>query len=455
MLIALIGMLQGLPAGPALLHVFVGHALGNVAFTPLARLILRERGRVGEKLADGRTAAEALALIGLVIVTSLLVFGQSRSPLLFLPMLPIILVSFRLGNAGAALAVAIVAIIGGVATLAGLGPIVLLHEPVGEQLQFFQLYLACLVVTALPVAADLENRAKLHRALRLSEERYRLFAEHSTDILLHLDEMGRIRYVSPSIRQLGGYDPESLIGTNSSALVAPDHIARVREGHQATIAARGGTKSFDYLALTKQGDQRWFESHTRAIVDDRGRIDGVLCVVRDISAQKEREQQLSRAALTDALTGLPNRRAFEAAVAQRVADRPDAEGDCIALFDIDRFKRVNDTYGHAAGDAVLRRFARVMQRVVRSEDVIARVGGEEFAILFPQTIVPHALLICDRLRTQMSAVTTTSGGRAIQVTISGGVALLGPGGLTRALKEADRALYCAKRGGRDQMALAA
>ena len=127
----------------------------------------------------------------------------------------------------------------------------------------------------------------------------------------------------------------------------------------------------------------------------------------------------------------------------------------MALLDIDRFKRINDVHGHQAGDVVLQRFADVLRSVVRVDDAIARIGGEEFAILFPRTAIPQALAICERLRQRTGATTISVAGKDIRVTVSGGVAQLGPAGLDRALLHADQALYAAKRGGRDQMSLAA
>ena len=413
------------------INILAGHALGNITFTPLAQLI--RRGGVVRVLRDmtGAGRTEAVALLSLVVGVTTLVFVQSDLPLLFLPFLPVILVGFRLGFSGAALAVVLVALIGGGLTLAGHGPVLLIGAPSGVQLQFLQFYLAAMVLTALPVAADLQNRAQLHRAMRLSEERYRLLADHSTDILMHVELDGRIRYVSPSIRQLGGYDPDSLIGSDASELVAPEHVRDVRQGHLATIAAEGATESFEYLAMTRSGERRWFESHARMIIDEDGKPDGLLCVVRDIAQRKETERALSLAAMTDILTGLPNRRAFEGAVEARALAKEDGESDCIALFDIDRFKRVNDAHGHDVGDAVLQTFARVLRTVVRREDIIARLGGEEFAVLFPGTAVPQALMICERLREQMALARTDAGGDFVQVTVSGGSRSSAPTGSRR------------------------
>ena len=445
----------GKPPGPTLLNYFAGHALGNVTFTPLALLVAR--GNLGKLFRESRRrdSLESAALLALVLIVSVIVFQQDSFPLLFLPVLPIILVTFRLGRGGAAVAVVLLALIGGGSTLAGVGPIQLIDASFGMQVQYFQFYLAATVLTVLPVASDLENRRRLHRALRVSEERYRLLAEHSTDILMQIDLEGRIRFVSPSIRQLGGYDPAALIGRKGRILIAPEHIERVLEEHVATIAAAGKTHTYEYLALTADGHARWFETNARAIVDERGAIESVLTIARDISARKAIERRLTTDALTDPLTGLPNRRAFDATVSRRPLHAANDRSDCVALLDLDHFKIINDSFGHAVGDRVLRDFAKLTRRIVRERDFVARIGGEEFAIFFPDTPLAQALLVCDRLRHEMANTDLCVGSATVRVTVSGGVGQIGPRGIDEALKNADVALYEAKRSGRDRFALAA
>ena len=160
--------------------------------------------------------------------------------------------------------------------------------------------------------------------------------------------------------------------------------------------------------------------------------------------------------MTDPLTGLPNRRAFRSGDRAPAEHRREREAsDCVAVLDIDHFKVVNDSFGHDAGDEVLRGFARVARRMVREHDFVARIGGEEFAIFFPDTSVDQAMLMCERLRAEMAQLSTLRRRRR------------GPGhgqrrgraaraeGLDHALKNADLALYQAKRNGRDQLAMAA
>jgi diguanylate cyclase (GGDEF)-like protein/PAS domain S-box-containing protein len=319
---------------------------------------------------------------------------------------------------------------------------------------FFQFYLAATVLTVLPVAADLTNRRLLLRRVRRSEEQFRLLAEHSSDLLMHLTVDGRFRYVAPSMWQTGGYDPEKLIGKHAGMLIAPQHRQQVLLAHYATVQSPGITQTYRYLGVIADGSMRWFETHARAICDEEGRVDGVLSIVRDITHVHQREESLAAAALCDDLTGLPNRRAFEARVQERLRNTGPGR-DCVALLDIDHFKQVNDSYGHDAGDAVLRGFARTLATTVRSVDLAARLGGEEFVILFPDTSPEQAMQISERVRQQVARSGYPAGPASVQVTVSGGVAALGSDGLKAALKVADVALYSAKSGGRDQLHLAA
>ena len=442
----------GLPMGRTFMTFVLGHALGGVTFTPIALLLTRTNRKAMLDELRRRNIAETVALLMLAIVVSTYVFGQQRFPFLVLPILPMILIAFRVGRAGVAISIAMLAMVGGLSTASGQGPIQLIDTSFGQQMQFFQFYLAATVLTLLPVTADLENRSRLHSKLRESEVAYRMIAEHCSDIIFNLKIDGTIRYVSPSCRQVG-YEPAQLIGHNCSMLIAPDHLTDAAAAHFRSLKMGGQTNRFEYLAVTASGEQRWLETHARLIFDDDGNPEGVLSIVRDIHAQKAVQRRLSDAALVDSLTGLNNRMAYHEAVERRL--KAGETGACVAMLDIDHFKQVNDRFGHAAGDIVLRGFADVARRIIRDGDMVARIGGEEFAFFFPHTALPQALAICDRIRNELSATIFRAGTSAINVTVSGGVAELGTAGINQALKIADMALYRAKQAGRNQLALAA
>lgn len=454
-LATLFGITVGLPPLPTLVSFFAGHALGNLTFIPLMMVIVGREAASSMRLPPRRTVGEAIILLSLVAATTAAVFWQRSMPLLFLPLMPVILATFRLGRMGAAFAIVIVALIGGGLTIAGRGPVYLFPGDVGARVQFLQFYLATIVLSVLPVAADLKRRAELHRKLRESEGRYRMLAHHSSDILMQCALDGTLTYVSPAIRQLGGYDPAALVGKPVSGMIAPEDWPVIEAAHAAMMADPTTPCSFEYRAVMADGERRWFESSARAVIDGDGRPFATLSVIRDISARKDVEHRLTAAALTDALTGLPNRRAFWSAAETLMTDKRESHRGCVAVIDLDYFKRVNDVHGHDGGDAVLRQFAVEGHQVLREPDMLARLGGEEFALLLPGTRIEDALQICERLRSAIAAMGVPSRTGMIRVTMSGGVAELGEDGVDAALKRTDLALYQAKAGGRDQLALAA
>lgn len=439
--------------GANLVNWLSGHALGAMTAVPVFSVIASgELGRWFRKASRARLT-EAGALLLLVLATSVAVFAQDARPLLFLPILPVILATFRIGRFGAVAGVLIVAGVGGWLTARGQGPINLLSGDPATRAQFLQFYLACTVLTAFPVAAELRHRARLFDRLRESEARFRLLAENSSDIVMSLLPDGTVRYVSPAIRQMGGLDPDRVVGARAVELVLPEHRDELIRAHAAALEEPDRTITVDYRALTAAGELRWFETNMRGVRDETGRVTGTVGVVRDISRRKEREGELSRAATTDPLTGLANRRAFDAAL-----DRMLGGGgpSCVAVLDIDHFKRVNDQWGHAAGDRVLVAFAELARGALRDGDMVARIGGEEFGVLLPGAEPAQARAVCERLRRIVAAAVLEADGHAVRVTASVGLTAVSAGA-TRAetLRAADEALYRAKADGRDRLRLAA
>ncbi len=179
-------------------------------------------------------------------------------------------------------------------------------------------------------------------------------------------------------------------------------------------------------------------------------------IVRDISKDKQTEDELLRLAATDPLTGAFNRREFTA-IAEREALRAVRYSHPLSLLmcDLDHFKKLNDIYGHAAGDRVLQRFTQMCSNTLRNVDIFARWGGEEFVALLPETDVEGAAIIAERLRRQMAEMIVTSGDQNITTTVSiglsqyrdGEIAIDGP------LGRADSAVYEAKKNGRDRISI--
>jgi diguanylate cyclase (GGDEF)-like protein/PAS domain S-box-containing protein len=438
-------------------HWTVGHGLGTVIFTPIVSLVVGGELRKWLRAAGPVLRWEAAGLLFLMLTVSCGVFAQVQLPLLFLPMLPMMLAAFRLGFTGAAASTAILSIVSVLFTVRGYGPIQLIHGQVGLQVNFLQFYLATMVVTALPVAATLQGRKTLFLLLHESEARYRIIAERSSDLILNIDVTGEMRFVSPSVAELFGHDPTALLGRMAGEFVTKSDVGIALRGHAAAIAEPMKTHIAEYRIRTADDRDLWAEAHMRAVVGVDGIVAGVVNSLRDISQRKKLEGELDSAAHTDVLTGIANRRAFSEAVSSHIADFGDGQRIAFcALFDIDHFKAVNDSYGHEAGDRALKAFAGMAKETVRQSDLVARVGGEEFAIILHGTDVEGAMRVCDRLRERVAAMSVPlESGQAIRFTVSAGVAPIGLGmDETAILRAADAALYRAKSAGRNRLMLA-
>lgn len=430
---------------------FVGHALGNIVFTPMFLLLFR--GNVRKSLAGLKqeTAFELAVLMGLYVASCVFTFAQSRWPLLFLPLGPLALICFRHDRSMVALAVAALAVIGGFYTALDSGPISMMDVSMREKTQFFQFYIAATVFTVMPIIGDLRTRNRLLRTVRTSEKQLQLLLENSTDAVFHLRPTGKIVFASTSVQSLSGKSPAELIGQNALTLVDDEWKDYVADCHQDVLKSRGQSVRYEYVAKTAEGEARWFETLSQAITTPSGEVEGVVSVVRDIDERKRTELSLAREARLDGLTGLMNRNGFQAQFEEVTRQGT----HCIAVVDLDHFKGINDRYGHAAGDRALQTFADVALRNVRRSDVVARFGGEEFVILLANMRYEEAFHVCERLRTEIASAITFFGANHIQFTVSMGLAELESSDLGTEMRRADLALYRAKSEGRDCLRRAA
>ncbi len=178
----------------------------------------------------------------------------------------------------------------------------------------------------------------------------------------------------------------------------------------------------------------------------------------EVNALTENLRRAQSEALLDSLTGLKNRRGLERAIEDLQREAPGLSGSALLLADIDHFKVVNDTYGHVLGDKVIRAVAHVLRSTIKGRDVAARLGGEEFAVLLPQTTLQGAAAVAEQIRGTVASgrICRPDGNESIgQVTLSLGVAVAKAGDTLEALLErADAAMYAAKRAGRNQISLA-
>lgn len=433
-----------------------GHTLGVLTVTPIALLILRGDVHGWARTSSSRDLAIAAGLFLMLAAAICLVFAQDRYPLLFLPFLPLMACVFRLGRLGAATGLLLLTILSAVFAMQGLGPFDLIPGGAAVSAQFLQLYLAVATLTALPAAAELKRRHQLFSDLQRNAAIHRVIVDRTGDLLMVTGLDGLIQYVSPSIAPLSGFTPDQVIGRPAREMILPDDHERVIAAHMQALAAPETTVMVEYRARKANGAIGWFESHIHAMTDDADRVTGAVTIVREVSGRKARESDLVAAASTDPLTGLPNRRAFEAAFA--ALDRAAAAGPlgCVAMFDLDHFKSINDTHGHAAGDDVLKAFAAILARSVRGHDLVARLGGEEFVAVLVGASADQAQAVCERIRRALaSAMLSAPDGAPLHSTVSVGLSEIHPAAsLETTLMAADHALYEAKHQGRNRLVFA-
>lgn len=462
--------LSGLPAALAIaLHTgqafwpnwcawFAAHSLGTTSFAPLLLLLSDRQGRLWVRTATRFRKIEAAALAVSVGLVSFGVFYQDRLPLLFLPLLPMLLTTFRLGRLGATFSVVLLAVVGGSLTLTGHGPISLMHASAGERAQFFQFYLAVAVMMVLPAAAELKRRNALTLRAMESEASYRLLAENLGDTMIHASLSGDVRFASPAIFELTGFDPSDVVGRNSRDFVIAEDLTAFEAPRSEAIAFSDRTISLEYRARVRNGVVIWCETRMRSYADGDGIPAGIILVVRNASARKAVEAELSVEARTDELTQLPNRRAFFSRLEYVRGEVESGQGiGCVALLDVDFFKRVNDAHGHTGGDLVLKTIGSAIRSALRSGDMVARVGGEEFGLVLWGASIEQATATCERVRQAIaSCVIPSPAGVCIVVTASLGLAAIEPGIASSEMYErADRMLYDAKSAGRNRVLVAA
>lgn len=304
--------------------------------------------------------------------------------------------------------------------------------------------------------ASLARQRKLaEEKLHESRELFRAIVENAADLVAVLDTEGRRIYNSPSYRPLF---PEEYIrqGSNSFLEVHPEDRERIKEIFRRTVATGIGDRA-EFRFVLKDGSIRHMESDGRAIRSAEGTVSEVVVVSRDITALKHLEADLRAMAATDILTGLPNRRHFFAQLEQELARLHRVEGHraSVLMLDADHFKRVNDAFGHATGDNVLRHIAVLMRDALRKIDTVGRVGGEEFAVILPGAELHAAEVFAERLRKKVAGTPMAQEGKTIPLTVSIGVTGVNAGDASAndALIRADRALYRAKECGRNKVAV--
>ncbi|WP_306397868.1 diguanylate cyclase domain-containing protein [Telluria beijingensis] len=294
--------------------------------------------------------------------------------------------------------------------------------------------------------AERENAEGLRAA---SEKRLRLITDNLPVLIAYLDREQRFRFGNATFERWFGVTPENLVGMSIAELMGEDAS---RQGAASLEGAFAGHATTCQMRLLIQGAPRVLEGVYIPDLQPDGSVAGVYALKHDMTHVKEVEEQLTRLARVDTLTGLANRRSFNETL-QSVLARAARHGraPALAYLDVDHFKRINDSHGHGVGDEVLREFGERLRACVRASDTPARLSGDEFVVILEEIDSrEEAEGIAAKIVAAMRAPFATGAGM-LAVSASVGVALWRPGqdedGL---LAAADGALYAAKEGGRDR-----
>ncbi|HEP7906393.1 TPA: diguanylate cyclase [Pseudomonas aeruginosa] len=283
--------------------------------------------------------------------------------------------------------------------------------------------------------------------LEHSEARDRAILQSMRDGYFEMDVDGVILTVNPALCQLLGQTRETLIGHPYYELLGEDDLARARQPFQRAMQSGAG-KTFAIPLQRADGSLGYFEATVSLIHDLQGELRGYRGIVRDVSDQIAYQQQLLEMAYRDPLTGLGNRKAFDEQLGQALL-RAGSGGSELALLylDLDRFKEVNDRFGHDVGDALLKAVAERVRSTLRQPDKAYRLGGDEFAVLLEDSQENNPQRLAERLLAALIQPLALNGERIDFVTPSIGIALYPrhAGDAEGLVRAADSAMYQAKR----------
>ena len=305
-------------------------------------------------------------------------------------------------------------------------------------------------------ANDITQRKALETALKSSEQRFRQLVEQANDIIYTLSAEGTLTYVSPNWPRILGHPVAEIWGRNISQLLHPDDLEACRR-YIAQVYHTGQPQGvIEYRVQHANGEWRWHFTNGAPLLDEQGNVTSFLGISHDITPRREMEQKVLHLAQHDSLTDLPNRAIFFSQLSDALV-KSQRQGDSLALLfiDLDNFKPVNDRWGHAVGDQLLREVAQRMRLRLRGTDMVGRIGGDEFVALLGGPVRDdEALAVANQLCQALAEPFALSVGE-VGVSASIGVALFPLHAQEEAalIHCADQAMYQAKAEGRHRAVL--
>ena len=302
------------------------------------------------------------------------------------------------------------------------------------------------------ITHDVTERKQAEEALRQSEEKYRSILENIQEGYFEVDLAGNFTFFNDSLCRITGCSREELQGTNYKRFSDKENSQKALLAFNKVYKTGDPTEGFDWLIIRKDGSTRYIEASVSLQQDPAGQVRGFKGVIRDITERKRIEQELNHMATHDALTGLPNRLMFSQLLDHAIQSAQRNKKQLAVLFvDLDRFKIINDSLGHEAGDKLLKEMALRFKQSLRTVDIVGRLGGDEFTILVEDfsDLKQLEFLAKKILATVMHPIDIM--GEECRVTASIGISVFPKDGLDEQslMKNADIAMYFAKEEGKN------
>jgi diguanylate cyclase (GGDEF)-like protein/PAS domain S-box-containing protein len=319
---------------------------------------------------------------------------------------------------------------------------------------------------SLPQTVPVSERVAWSRQLLAETDVLAVIMNWGRDMIYFKDRRSRFFLLSRTqALRFGTADVKKIIGTSDFDHFTREHAIPAFRCERRILRTGKPVVEIIEKETWPDGSSNWVATSKFPLRDKRGRIMGTWGISRDITALKQAEdeleaanRELSHLSRTDTLSGLLNRRDLHTTLQNnfKLKRRAQSGGSrdefTVIMFDIDRFKAVNDGYGHLAGDQVIRHAAGILQAGLRSTDMLFRYGGDEFLLLLPGTGLADGRFVAAKLLSKIRKIPCAVGARRIQITLSAGVAgSEETRSVSLLLKKADRRLYLSKRGGRDRV----
>lgn len=313
-----------------------------------------------------------------------------------------------------------------------------------EECQLEELLLRLLCERIRWISEQVEQKDRAKTELRKLSQA----VEHSPSIVMITDRDGTIEYVNPKFSAITGWSSDEVVGKTPQILNSGQTPREVYRILWTTILS-GAEWRGELRNKKKDGALYWARCSISSIHDDDGNLTHFVAVMEDITEYKQLQDELSRLATSDPLTGIANRRHFlNCAIDEIKRSHRTGQPISVIMLDADHFKRINDTQGHAGGDAALVALVNTIKGALREVDIFGRLGGEEFGIILPGADLEKAVEAAERLRESLRQIKTVA-----PLTVSVGVSKIAAGETTPdlALCRADDAVYRAKAKGRDRV----